>query len=606
MPFGAALEADGSVRFRLWAPVQPAVCLVLEDDDAVLPMSPCGDGWHELRTARAAAGSRYRFALGDGFRVPDPASRCQVDDVHGASLVIDPAAYVWQCPSWRGRPWFETVLYELHVGTYSAAGGFDGVRRRLDHLHRLGVTALELLPVADFPGSRNWGYDGVLPFAPDRAYGHPDDLKRLIDEAHLRDLMVFMDVVYNHFGPDGNYLGLFAPEFFTRRFATPWGPAVDFSQATVRSFFVHNALYWLEEFCIDGLRFDAVHAIHDDSERHILDEIAAAVAGRFAGRRAVHLVLENEDNQSRFLKSPGTQPTAPRYDAQWNDDIHHAFHVLLSGETDGYYRDYEAAAPALARGLAEGFIYQGDPSPYRDGAPRGAASRHLAPTAFVDFLQNHDQIGNRAFGDRLTRLAPEAAVRAATAALLLSPHIPLLFMGEEWGSRQPFQFFCAFDGDLGQAVRDGRRREFAKFARFADPTARQDIPDPTALTTFLASKLDWPEPTDAGAAERLAFTRDLLEVRQRSVVPLIPNLVAGSGRVHGCDGGAILVSWRHQSGNRLMLALNLSGHPARPADALPDPGHALYLWPGGPAGPGGSVALPPYSVGLFLAAEPTP
>lgn len=591
MPFGAEIQPGGAVRFRLWAPARKRVAVVLEDSGETLPMARDHAGWFELVTRRAAAGARYRFQLDDGARVPDPASRRQAEDVHGPSVVRDPRAYHWRCADWRGRPWTEAVLYELHVGAFSPEGDFDGVRNRLDYLAGLGVTALELMPLADFPGARNWGYDGVLPFAPDRAYGDPDDLKRLIDEAHERNLMVFLDVVYNHFGPEGNYLSLYAPEFFTTRHQTPWGAAIDFTQPAVRSFFIHNALYWLEEFTFDGLRFDAVHAIRDDSERHVLDEIAAAVADRFTGRRAVHLVLENDDNQARFLGGAG------QYSAQWNDDIHHAYHVLLTGERDGYYNDYRSRpVRQLARGLSEGFIYQGQPSRFRR-ARRGEPSVGLPPHAFVDFLQNHDQIGNRALGERLAPLAPEPALAAATVALLLSPHIPLLFMGQEWNSRRPFLFFCDFSGELAEAVREGRKREFATFSHFTEA-----LPDATLVETFEACRLDWPSETDAAAQGWLSLIRRLLAVRAAVVAPLLPGLRGGSGRVTMLAETAARVHWEHEDGARLTMAANFSDG-AIATTLLPAPATAFFRWPTDDAP--ARDALPPWSVVWFLSGGAT-
>ena len=424
MPFGALITPEG-VRFRLWAPASDRVELIL--DDGALELSQIGDGFWELTTDRATAGTTYMYRADGGLEVPDPASRMQVDDVHGPSVVVDPEAFEWHDDDWRGRRWEEAVLYELHVGAFSPEGTFAGVEARLDHLVDLGVTAVELMPVADFPGARGWGYDGVLPFAPDRVYGAPDDLKALVHAAHDRGLMVLLDVVYNHFGPEGNYLHLYAPQFFTDRYTTPWGAAVDLSLRPVRDFFLHNALYWLSEYRFDGLRLDAVHAIHDQGPVHVVDEIAHAVREGPGTERRVHLVLENDDNAARFLPR-GADGLPVAATAQWNDDIHHVLHVLATGETDGYYADFaEDPARALLRCLTEGLVFQGDPSPYRGGEPRGEPSGHLPPAAFVSFAQNHDQVGNRAFGERLGELAPEEAVRAVETVLLLAPSPPLLF-----------------------------------------------------------------------------------------------------------------------------------------------------------------------------------
>ncbi|HEX4504857.1 MAG TPA: malto-oligosyltrehalose trehalohydrolase, partial [Alphaproteobacteria bacterium] len=464
--FGPAVRQDAT-HFSLWAPGAHGVTLEIEGH-APLAMAPQAGGWHEAE-APAGPGARYRFRLPDGTLVPDPASRFQPDDVHGPSLVTDPDAYDWQCVSWLGRPWEEAVIYELHAGVM---GGYAGVARRLPALARMGITAIELMPIAEVPGMRNWGYDGVLPFAPESSYGTPGELKALIDEAHALGLMVILDVVYNHFGPDGNWLPSYAPTFFREDLHTPWGAGIDFQREEVRRFFIENALYWLGDFRIDGLRLDAVHAI---SEPDWIDEMASEVRAAFPDRQ-IHLVLENEGNVAEHMRRD--------VNAQWNDDFHNVMHVLLTGESQAYYQDF-AAEPAekLARALAQGFIYQGEPSPHHNGAPRGNASADLPPTAFVTFLQNHDQIGNRALGERLTKLADPASLRAATALLLLCPQIPLIFMGDELGSTAPFLFFTDFHGDLADAVREGRRREFAKFPAFSDPAQREKIPDPNARST---------------------------------------------------------------------------------------------------------------------------
>jgi maltooligosyltrehalose trehalohydrolase len=602
MPFGTRVREDGTVRFHLWAPSQEAVALVLQaaHGEAVLPMGRMQDGWFRLVTDRARPGSRYAFLLEDGLRVPDPASRFQPGDVHGPSEVVDPRSYAWQDGAWRGRPWEEAVLYELHVGTFTPEGTFRAAIGKLDHLAGLGVTAIELMPVADFPGRHNWGYDGVLPFAPESGYGHPADLKTLVDAAHARGLMVFLDVVYNHFGPEGNYLHRYAEQFFTERHKTPWGAAINFDDAgsrTVRDFFIHNALYWLEEYHFDGLRLDAVHAIMDDSQPDILRELAESVAVGPGRARPVHLVLENDRNQATYLVRNGK--LRPRwYTAQWNDDAHHALHVLVTGETDGYYTDF-ADSPAwhLGRALTEGFSYQGEPSRYRQGEARGEPSAHLPPTAFVNFLQTHDQVGNRAFGERLTRLAKPEALRAATAILLLAPSPPLLFMGQEWGSRAPFPFFCDFGADLGAAVTEGRRREFAHFPAFRDPATRARIPDPNDPATFKSAVLDWRDLELAQHREWLTLHRDLLALRAREIVPRLGKLAEGQGNFRVLAGRALEAHWTLGDGSRLTLLANL-GDESLPAAGRPA-GDVLYAG----ALPDGD-AFPAWSVFWFLERAP--
>jgi maltooligosyltrehalose trehalohydrolase len=494
MPFGAACEGAGA-RFRLWAPGARTVELRLRRGgrERVERMRPAGEGFVQCVLDEARPGDLYGFRIDGRITVPDPAARFQPEGVHGLSELIDPGAYEWRDGGWRGRPWEEAVVYELHVGAFSRSGRYSGIEARLDHLAELGITAIELMPVAECPGARNWGYDGVLPFAPESGYGRPEELKRLVDAAHARGLMVLLDVVYNHFGPEGNYLHVYAPQFFDESRHTPWGAAVNFDREgsrQVRAFFIANALYWLTEYNMDGLRLDAVHAILDTSSPSFLEELATSVRTRCSDRRR-HLVLENDRNEARLLAREG-DGRARLFDAQWNDDCHHAMHVLLTDERGGYYADYGPEAPRhLVRTLAEGFAWQGEPSPFRKDTPRGEPSGCLPPAAFVNFLQNHDQIGNRAFGERLSLLCAREAAEAAIAVLLLAPHPPMLFMGEEWAAPEPFPFFCDFSGDMADQVREGRRREFAHLPEFADPELRERIPDPTAESTFRRAVLNW-------------------------------------------------------------------------------------------------------------------
>ena len=568
LPFSAELTADG-VRFRLWAPRARKVELLLEAPPIpALPMVAEPDGWFSLTTGKAGAGSRYRYSV-DGAPYPDPASRYQPDSVHGASEVIDPAAYEWRDAGWNGRPWHELVIYELHLGAFSERGDFTGAIAHLDHLVELGVTAIELMPIAECPGRRNWGYDGVQWFAPSARYGRPEALKALIDECHARGIAVFLDVVYNHFGPEGNYLHAIAPDFFTERHHTPWGAAINYDgprSRPVRDFVVHNVLYWLEEFHLDGLRLDAVHAILDQSAPDILTELAETVR-RHITDRPVHLVLENDRNEARRL--------ARDYAAQWNDDLHHALHVLLTGETRGYYGDYaERPIEQLGRALATGFAYQGEPSEHRHGHPRGESSAHLPATVFVSFLQNHDQIGNTPFGTRIGANAPEPLVHAAAVIVLLSPEIPLLFMGEEWASRRPFPFFCDFGPPLDEAVREGRRREFAHYPEFADPEAQRHIPDPNAEATFAAARLDWSEPREPEHASWLERYRKLLTIRHREIVPRLDGITPG-GEYELLGQTALRVTWRLGDGTRLVLLANFADAPFAMPESVSD-GRLLY------------------------------
>jgi len=565
---GAQLQADGGVRFSLWAPGCATVGLALEPEPGrLLPMQALADGWHALTVAEAGAGALYRFVLPDGTQVPDPASRFQPKDVHGPSEVIDPAAYDWTVP-WAGRAWDEMVLYELHIGAFTPDGTFRAAIDKLDHLAALGVTGVEIMPISDFPGRWGWGYDGVLPYAPESRYGRPEDLKALVEAAHARGISVILDVVYNHFGPDGNFLPLYAPSFFTNRHKTPWGDAINYDGeggAAVRAFVIDNALYWLEEFDLDGLRLDAVHAIIDDSPKPILVELAERVRAA-RGERPTHLILENEDNQSHLLVRRDGVPAL--YTAQWNDDVHHVLHVAATGESDGYYADYVGRTDLLAKALAEGFAFQGQIMPYR-GSARGEPSADLPPDAFIAFLQNHDQVGNRAFGDRLGRLIQPQVRRALAAVYLLLPQIPMLFMGEEWNAAQPFPYFCDFEGPLGEAVRQGRRAEFARFPQFQDPAQRERIPDPQAEATFLSAKLDWAS-IDAACLEHYTA---LIAARRGRIAPLIP-LITKGGATQVLGPSAVLVRWTCQDGRTLTLAANLSDQPV---DCPILDGHVLWL-----------------------------
>jgi malto-oligosyltrehalose trehalohydrolase len=597
MPFGAEVLPDGSVRFRLWAPKAGRVDLCLESDNhsGTYPMLPLEDGWFERIAPEATIGSLYRFQVDGKTTVPDPASRFQPHDVNGPSEVIDPSSFPWTDHTWRSRPWEEAVIYELHVGTFTPEGSFREVEQKLDYLRSLGVTALELMPVADFSGRRNWGYDGVLPYAPDSSYGRPEDLKQLVQAAHTRGLMVFLDVVYNHFGPEGNYLHLYSPQFFTNRHHTPWGDAINFdgpNSRVVRDFFIHNALYWLEEFHFDGLRLDAVHAIVDESQPDILTEIAQTVRERFGEERFVHLVVENVENRALYLNRDQTGAVR-RYDAQWNDDIHHAVHVLLTGESDGYYADFSPdPIPLLCRCLGEGFAFQGDYSEYHRET-RGEPSRDLPPTAFISFLQNHDQVGNRALGERITQLVPPHKVKTAMEILLLGPQPPLLFMGEEFAASSPFLYFCDYKGDLAAAVTEGRRSEFTRFARFSSSEVRESIPDPNLESTFLRSKLDWNSLQQKVHVDWLHFYRELLALRQNKVVPRLGGSAATRCEASRGSQRALSVDWIFEDGARLELRANVGEETVRISVPAGSP---FYISSEETASVFRQHALPPWSV----------
>jgi len=553
------------VTFRLWAPAAKTVELML---DRAYPMQPRPDGWYELTIEGAGPYTFYRFRIDSELEVADPASHFQPLDVFGPSVIIDHDAYDWQVPDWRGRPWQDAAMLELHVGTFTPTGTFRGAIEKLDHVAETGLTAIELMPVADFAGSHNWGYDGVLLYAPDSTYGRPEDLKALVDAAHARGLMVFLDVVYNHFGPEGNYLSHYAPSFFTSAH-TPWGPAIDFRVPQVRAFAIENALHWLTHYRFDGLRVDAVHAIAERGVPSLLSDLSRAV-GQLAAEtgRKLHLVLENDDNTASPL-DPLEEPPQGHYRAQWNDDYHHAWHTLLTRERGGYYQDYvERPLDHLTRVLSSGFSYQGEASAHRGGRARGESSGKLSPLAFVNFLQNHDQIGNRPLGDRLTALVDPAPLTAALAITLLAPMPPLLFMGEEWGSTRPFPFFCDFTGELANAVRQSRRRELAQ----AHAQLGDEIPDPLSRSTFQSAGLDWKERDQPQSRKRLAFVRELLAIRRREIAPRLAGVRFGSARR---DGPVITAWWRLGDGSKLALMANLSDEAAQ-APRLAGEGHTLW------------------------------
>jgi maltooligosyltrehalose trehalohydrolase len=555
--FGPRLTGDG-VQFRLWAPAAKGVDVMLEQPHA---MKRSENGWFTADIAGVKAGARYNFRIDDEIDVPDPASAFQPDDVFGHSEVIDHQAYPWRAASWCGRPWHEAVVVETHVGTFTKEGSYRAMIDRLDHLAETGITALELMPLADFAGARNWGYDGVLWYAPDSAYGRPEDLKALIDAAHLRGLMVMLDVVYNHFGPEGNYLGRYAPSFFTEAH-TPWGSAIDYRVQEVRAFAIENALSWLRDYRFDGLRLDAVNSIVEPGGLSLLHDLSAA-AGKLAAEtgRHIHLMLENGDNRASILDA-GQDPPQGKYRAQWNDDYHHAWRVLMTGEKQGYYVDYQRwPISDVARSLSSGFVYQGEPSAFR-GSKRGEPSGHLAPTAFINFLQNHDQIGNRALGDRLESHADARAIEAALAVLLLAPSIPMLFMGEEWGSKAPFPFFCDFGGDLADAVRKGRRAEYAwAYAEFGD-----EVPDALDPATRDSAVLDWNERDAPAARKRLTLVRDLLQVRRREIVPRLAGTAFGEAHA---PTRLLTANWRMGDGATLRLLANLSDRAISHAPGVP-------------------------------------
>ncbi|MFD1746731.1 malto-oligosyltrehalose trehalohydrolase [Rhizobium helianthi] len=547
--FGPVVKSS-ETTFRFWSPKSDRLQLKIEGD-APIEMEPGAQGWFTCDVVGVGSGTRYSFILPDGMQVPDPASRFQPDDVHGPSEVFDPSAYDWRDGGWKGRPSEELVFYEMHIGAFTPGGTFRAAIEHLDHLASLGVTALQIMPVSDFPGQYGWGYDGVMPYAPESSYGRPEDLMALIDAAHERGLCVFLDVVYNHFGPDGNYLPVYAP-LFTEDHKTPWGNGINYdgeNNRPVRDFMIENAIYWVRDFHFDGLRLDAVHAIKDDSREHLLKELARRVRAS-VGERQIHLVVENEDNNSDLLaRDESGRPLY--YTAQWNDDIHHVLHIAATQEQFGYYKDYADDPAKLGKALAEGFVFQGEMMEYR-GERRGKPSAHLPPTAFISFMQNHDQIGNRALGDRMISSQPARRMQAIAAVYLLAPQLPMLFMGEEWGADQPFPFFCDFNEELNEKVRKGRREELSRLPGFD----AQDLPDPTARETFEKAKLDWSRLLEKPGIDMLHSYTDLLRVRREKIVPLLKAGVSGPARFEA-NGSIVQVEWAFLQA-RLRLLANLS------------------------------------------------
>nr|WP_314260532.1 malto-oligosyltrehalose trehalohydrolase [uncultured Devosia sp.] len=563
MRFGAELRAK-STRFKLWAPKCKSVKLRIKGRRNLLELEARSDGWHKIEVEGVGAGTLYKYVLPDGMEIPDPTSRYQPEDVHSWSEVIDPRAFDWSDVDWRGRPWEEAIIYELHVGTFTDAGTFRAAIGKLDHLVKLGITAIQMMPICDFYGRFNWGYDGAMLFAPESTYGRPEDLKAFVDAAHDRGLMVFLDVVFNHFGPHGNYLPSISP-IFTDRHRSPWGAGINYDDKgadVVRELVIEAAIYWVTEFHFDGLRLDAIHEIQDDSTTHVLEIIAARV--RAAGPyRHVHLIVENSKNQERWLRR-NSSCLPVHYTAQWNDDVHHLLHAAATGENTGYYADFdnlEERCERLGKALAEGFAYQGELRPHK-GEKVGEPSVGLPATAFVSYIQDHDQIGNRIFGDRIGKLAHADAVKALTAVYLLLPQIPMLFMGEEWASACPFPFFSDVPVDLRDSVLEGRQEELKNTPEHEDPSKADvhETVDPTLPSTFASAKLDWSNLKKAEHADWLWHYRQLIDIRKTEIVPRLPGLEGFSAHYDVLGQKAVLIRWHMGDGTTLRLYANLDNN----------------------------------------------
>ena len=561
LPVGAQLDGDGT-RFRVWAESAQRVEVVLVDDlgneHRSIELSGEGEGYHSGYAPGVGPGARYMYRLDGGPLRPDPASRCQPGGVHAASKVTDPR-FDWTDSDWRGCALDGLITYEMHTGTATPRGTFDAFVDKLPYLVTLGVKAVEIMPVADFPGERNWGYDGVSLYAPARAYGGPGALKRLVDAAHANGLAVILDVVYNHLGPDGNYLRDFSQGYFTGLVKTPWGDALDYTRQQVRDFLVWNALYWVHEYHVDGFRLDATHAIHDPSEQHFLAELAARVREAVPPGRNVVLIAEDHRNLSWLVEEP--EQGGAGMDAIWADDLHHEIRVALTGEQDGYYMDYRGTADEIARTIRQGWLYAGQRSRFM-GHARGTDPTPFEPQAFVYFIQNHDQIGNRPRGDRLNHDVEPAAYRAASALLLLGPGTPLLFQGQEWAATTPFLYFTDHEPGLGRLVTEGRRQEFARFEGFK----ASDIPDPQAPETFEASKLQWDEIRKPEHSQVLELYRELLALRETE-----PALVRRRRGTYDCvpvGEHAVALRYRTPGGKDDVLVIaNLKGALSADLDA---------------------------------------
>jgi maltooligosyltrehalose trehalohydrolase len=545
---------DGGVRFAVWAPKARTVDVELTGEvDGPARYVPLVADTGRIYTRFApgvVSGARYRFRIDGAALYPDPWSRSQPDGVHGPSEVVDPARFRWTDDRWTGVSREDLIIYELHVGTFTDSGTFDGVARELPYLRRLGVTAIELMPVAEFPGSRNWGYDGVDLFAPSRNYGGVTALKRLVDRAHRVGIAVILDVVYNHFGPDGNYLRAFSDSYFTDRHTTPWGAAINYDRPEsdrVRQLIVENACYWLVEYHLDGLRLDATHEIHDASEVHLLSEICRRTREVVGDERRIFVMAEDDRRDVSLIRPPAR--AGHGLDAVWADDFHHAVHVLLTGERDGYYAAYAGTASEIATAVSRGFVYQGQWSAYH-GARRSAPVRDEPASAFIFCVQNHDQVGNRAFGERLNNLIEPERYVVAVALLLFVPEVPLLFMGQEFAANTPFQYFTDHEPALGELVTRGRRQEFAKFAAFRDPTSRSRIPDPQNVQTFLDSRLRASERVSNGSMLRLH--RDLIRLRRTD--PVLAQCDRANTRAIAVGERCVVIRRWSDIGERILIA----------------------------------------------------
>ncbi|HUP44300.1 MAG TPA: malto-oligosyltrehalose trehalohydrolase [Thermoanaerobaculia bacterium] len=591
-PLGATLLEDNRCELRVWAPNIDRIDLhIVAPRERRLSMNRNEEGYHEVMADDCPAGTRYVFSLQHDRERPDPASRLQPEGVHGPSEVIG-AAFEWHDGAWKGLAPADLAIYELHVGTFTPEGTFDAVISRLDQLSDLGITAVELMPVAQFPGSRNWGYDGAYVGAAQNSYGGPAALKRLVDACHTRGMAILLDVVYNHLGPEGNYLGEYGP-YFTDRYKTPWGLALNFDGPLsdhVRWFFIHNALQWIDEFHFDGLRVDAVHAIVDHSAQPFLQDLCSAVHERARSiGRAVHMIAESDLNDPRVITPP--EGMGLGFDSQWSDDYHHSLHTLLTGESDGYYEGFGSLSD-LARVTTTGYLYTGQHSSYRKRR-YGLKPQTRDGARFIVCAQNHDQVGNRMMGDRLSTLVSPEQLRLAAAAIVLSPFVPMLFMGEEYGEKRPFQYFTSHsDRDLIEAVRKGRREEFDDFVWKGEP------PDPHDEETFRRSTLDWEAIGRGEHASLRELYKRLFAVRRE--LPALRTLDLAAVEVHADDQRRVLVVRRGSGNDQALIAFNFSA-----LEQTADIPFATAQWQpvidSGSKIDGARLTMPPHAFGLFKA-----
>lgn len=559
---GANYIGNGRCEFTVWAPLLKGVSLRLLHSEELVPMDRDASGCWKVAVEGVSPGTRYFFRLEGNRERPDPASNFQPEGVHGPSEVVDHGAFSWEDKDWRGIPLSEMIMYELHVGTFTREGTFDAVIERIPYLKELGVNAIEIMPVAQFPGDRNWGYDGAYPFAVQNSYGGPEGLKMLVNECHKAGIAVILDVVYNHLGPEGNYIWDFAL-YFTEKYKTPWGWAVNYDDAysdDVRNYFIENAIYWFDNYHIDALRLDAVHGIFDMSARPFLQELTERVK-EFSDRsgRRFYLIAESDLNDSRLIKSRETGGF--EIDATWCDDFHHCVHTLLTGERDGYYMDFGSIGQ-LAKSMREGFVYSGQYSEYRK-RDHGNSSRDVPADRFVVFSQNHDQVGNRMMGERLSNLVSFEGLKLAAGVVLLSPYIPLLFMGEEYGKDNPFLYFVSHtDPVLIEAVRKGRKEEFRHFDWKGEP------PDPQSKETFLRSKPDWEKIESGRHKIMLDFYRRLIKLRRET--PALSRLDKGSLDVCGLESDKVLFLRRWNGESHIFCVFNFTEREVNIKASLPE------------------------------------